>query len=165
MRSSFSKKMRFQIPKEYRKIPEAKELIRLDKEFSKACAQDLRALKRYYLNRDPDALSKCTSRTSKLQEQLQQAEEAYDNATGEPKPIALSESTKNQIKESFKHTNLKDIERKLAKTLAYMIRNGWTDPRIPDAILKMSDGDPACFDVACEQAKTDYRDLLIAAGM
>ena len=36
--------MRFEIPKEYRETPEAKELIRIDKAFTEACADEARAM-------------------------------------------------------------------------------------------------------------------------
>lgn len=160
---TFSERMRFEIPKEHRKTPEAKELIRLDKEFSKACAREARAMKRDLLNKDPDAFLKLSMRTQKLLQQLSNAEEDYDKSTGEPRPVELADSIRNRIRDSFEETAWGQIELNLAKTLAYMKRNGWSDPRIQESIFVVAEGDADAFARACEQARTDYRDLLLAA--
>jgi hypothetical protein len=155
--------MRFEIPKEHRKTPEAKELIRIDKKFSKSCAREARAMKRNLLTKDQDAFLKLSLQTQELHQQLKQAEESYDKATGEPKPVELSDSVRDRIRDSFDGAAWEQIEQKLAKTLAYMNRNEWTDPRILESIFIVAGGDADGFGRACEQARTDYRDLLLAA--
>jgi len=155
--------MRFEIPKEHRKTPEAKELIRLDKEFSKACAREARALKRNLLNKDPDAFLRLSKRTQELLQQLQNAQKDYDKRTGEPKPVKLADSVQSRIRETFDEASWVKVEQDLAKTLAYMKRSGWSDPRIQESIFIVAKGDTDAFSQACELAKQDYRDLLLVA--
>ncbi len=157
--------MQFVIPKEHRNTPEAKELVRIDKAFTKSCAREARALKRNLLVKNQDAFLKLNEQTHKLQQKLQQATEAYDKATGEPKPLELSDPVKKRIKASFSHEEQGHIRQKLAKTLAYMERNSWSDPRILEAIFIVADGNADQFHDACKEALTDYRDLLLKANI
>jgi len=144
-------------------MPEAKELIRIDKKFSKSLAREERAIKRNLLNKDCDAFLKLSQQTHELLGQLKQAKEFYDKATGEPKPVELSDSVRDRIRNSFGDVNGEQVEQELSKTLAYMKRKGWTDPRILESLLIVADGDIDEFSRACELARTDFRDLLLEA--
>ena len=156
--------MRFEIPKEHRDTQEAKNLVQADRMFAKALNASVKALRKGLHQSNPEEFAKITGREQGLIDNLKVAERAYDLALNEPKPIQLDHEVLDRISHEFTHFDKAKAEFIMATTMAHLRRNGFNDPRISDAILTLADGDISKLVTASEEARRDYRDVLLATN-
>ncbi|MGB6220935.1 hypothetical protein [Haloferula sp.] len=152
--------MRFTIPKEHRDTPEAMELVRLDREFNDVLEASVAAMRHGLLESDPKAFARISEREKALLRQIERAEDAYDKALGEPKPINLNPTELSEIGRTFGQADQVEARDVLARTLGYLDRNGPFDRRVSEAMIRVAGGDLHLLHQAAEAAKQDYRDLL-----
>lgn len=155
--------MWFEIPKEFRKTPEAIEMLRIDAEFTKACAAELKAVRSRLWEKSPEAFNALTARTSSLQESLGAAVDAYDQATSEPKSVELPDDLTEAVATQFDVGQQACAIKILSKTLAILRRQRSNDPRIGFCILKLASGDARQLEEIAREACIDYRNIIIAA--
>jgi hypothetical protein len=155
--------MWFEVPKEFRKTPEAKAMLRIDAEFAKALEKEWKALNSGLLEKDPRAFNMLNARSNRLHESLRAAVKAYYLATGEPKPVELPQDLAAAVAEQFDAGDQERVIKILSKTLAILRRQRSNDPRIGFCILKLAAGDARLVEDIAREACTDFRDVLIAA--
>ena len=155
--------MWFEIPDEHRDTHEALEMIRIDAEFAKACSDEVDAVKRKLWESDPVAFEALGDKSRRLQHELKEAVAAFDDATGEPKPLPISDDVLATVQTQFTEDHRDEIVRKLGRTLAYLKRQQVDDPRLPLYVLRIADGDFDRFCRVVTEARVDYRDIVVAA--
>lgn len=156
-------KMWFEIPKKFRKAPEAVELLRIDAEFTKACAEELRAVKTRLWETSPFAFDALCERSRQLQESLKAAVAVYDQATSEPEPGALPPDLVESIARRFEGGERDKVAMLLAKTIAILRRQRFDMPGIAFDILTLADGDCQRVEHIATEACIDFRDVVLAA--
>lgn len=155
--------MWFEVPKEFRKTPEAIEMLRIDAEFTMVCADELEAVRSKLWERSPAEFDALSERSRRLQESLKAAVAAYDHATGEPKAVELSHDLARAIAEQFEGDERDRVVMLLSKTLATLRRQRNNDPRIGLCILKLAAGDAQRIEHIASEACIDFRDVVLAA--
>ena len=155
--------MWFEIPKEFRKTPEALEMLRIDAEFTKVCAEEVKALKSKLWETSPSAFATLCERSRKLHESLKAAVAAYDHATGEPKAVELPKDLARAVAQQFEGEAHDRVVKLLSKTLATLCRQRNNDPRIGYCILKLAAGDARCVEHIAIEACIDFRNIILAA--
>lgn len=156
--------MHFEIPSEFRHVPEAIKLRDLDAEFTEVCALEVAAVNARLWETNLPAFEALNRRSRGLQIALKEAVAAFDTATGEPRPVELPIDVLSAINEQFADSNRPAVAAKLAKTMAYLQRQRVTDPRIALDILKLAKGEPHRVAQYADLARVDYRDILLSAG-
>ena len=155
--------MWFNIPLEHQGKPEALRLIALDDEFTKACAEEHKAVMTKLWKRDPTAFEALCGKVRQLQKDLKEATLVYDAATGEPKPLLLPSVVEAEIRELFDSQHQALVITILSKTLAHLQRQGVNDRRVVEGIVRLSGGDVERFTKLAQAAQEDYRDVLLSA--
>jgi hypothetical protein len=155
--------MWFEVPKEFRKIPEAIEMLRIDAEFTRVCADELEAVRSKLWERSPAEFDALSERSRSLQESLKAAVAAYDQATGEPKAIELPHDLSRAVAEQFDGDERDRVVKLLSKALATLRRQQCNDPRIGFCILKLAGGDARRVEHIAREACIDFRDVIVAA--
>ncbi len=156
--------MHFEIPSELQHVPEAIKLRDLDAEFTEVCALEVASVNARLWETDLSAFEALNTRSKELQIALKEAVAAFDNATGEPRPIELPLDVLSAINEQFTDSDRPAVAAKLAKTMAYLQRQRVTDPRIALYILKLAKEEPNRVTEYADLARVDYRDILLSAG-
>jgi hypothetical protein len=155
--------MWFEVPKEFRKTPEAIEMLRIDAEFSKSLEEELKAVHSRLWEKSLADFEALNARTNRLHESLGAAVKAYDLATGEPKCVELPQDLAAAVAEQFDTGDQDRVIKVLSKTLAILRRQRSNDPRIGFCILKLASGDARLVEDIARDACIDYRDIIIAA--
>ena len=152
--------MWFEIPKEHADTPEAKRLLELDAEFSEVCALNQKAVTIKQYEADPVAVEALSKRSRELQQAIKVALAAYDQATGEPKPVDLSPDVLQEIHRQFDATDCNTVIMKLSKTLGYLRRQGNEDPRIAKYILILANTSKERILDLADEAVSDFRNII-----
>lgn len=153
----------FVIPEEFRDIPEAVEVRRLDAEFGKSCEVMHEAVKAGLWRTAREEFEALDRDQSRLHRELRAAREAFDHATGEPKPLALPPDVVEAIDSQFPKEEGKRVTQILAKTMAHLERYWPGNPRVTHCILKLAAGDVARVEEVAALARIDFRDVIVAA--
>ena len=156
--------MHFEIPSEFRHIPEAIKLYDLDAKFTEVCALEVAAVKARLWETDLAGFTALEARSRELRRALKDAVAAFDHATGEPRPIELPHDILSVINEQFADSDRPAVAATIAKTLAYLQRQRVSDPRVALFILKLAKGEPKRVTQYADQARVDYRDIILSAG-
>lgn len=156
--------MHFEIPIEFRHVPEAIKLRDLDAEFAEVCALEVAAVNTRLWETDLAAFEALNARSRGLQNSLKEALAAFDNATGEPRPVELSLDVLRAINEQFADADRPAVAATLGKTLAYLQRQRVNDPMVAFYILKLANGELNRVSLYADLARVDYRDIILSAG-
>ena len=152
--------MWFEIPKEFADTPEAKRLLDLYAEFTEICAQEHKAVTTNQYVTEPVAFEELSRRSRELHQALNDAEIAYDQATGEPKPIDLSPNVVREINQQFTASDRDEVIAKISKTLGYLRRQRVEDNRIAKYVLTLANGDKDQVITYADEAKSDFRNII-----
>ena len=155
--------MWFEVPKEFRKTPESKEMLRINAEFAKALEKELKAVRSRLWEKSMADFEALNARSNRLHEALRAAVKAYDLATGEPKPVELPQDLAAAVAEQFDTGDQERVIKILSKTLAILQRQRCHDPRIGFCILKLASGNAQLVEDIAKDACIDFRNILIAA--
>jgi hypothetical protein len=155
--------MWFEIPKEHRKMPEVIEMLRLDAQFTKICAEELKAVRSRLWERSLPEFEALNERSNQLHQSLKAAVAAYDLATGEPRAAELPEDLVMAVSQQFDVEARDNVLTLLSKTLATLRRQRHNDPRIGFCILKLAGGDARRVEHIAREACIDFRDVIVAA--
>ena len=155
--------MWFDISKEYRKTPEAIEIIRLDAEFTKICAEELKAVRSKLWESSLPEFEALNEKSNQLHQSLKAAVAAYDLATGEPKAAELPQDLAMAVAQQFNDEDRARVLTILSKTIATLRRQRHNDPRIGFCILKLAAGDARRVEHIAREACIDFRDVIVAA--
>jgi hypothetical protein len=153
-----------EIPKEFRDIPEAARLRRADAELSAAARKALEAVRESRV----DLIGEQHLRRARTE--LQEAQRAYDAATGEPKPVGLTPAVVAEVERQFPASQVQEVidllDRSCGRTLPFF-RDATAQKleRIRLCALKVGSGDLVRLRQAVELANTDWRDLICAADI
>ena len=151
------------IPDEFRDLPEAERLRRAGAEFSAAAQRARKAI-----GGGHEAMRLCFEETRRAQFELQEAQRAFDAATGEPKPVGLTLAVIAKVERQFsaeQRDAVKELlDRSCGRTLPLM-RDATPEAleRIRLCALKIAKGDVAKLRQAVDLANIDWRDLICAA--
>ena len=152
--------MKFEIPKEHTDTPEAKRLLEIDAEFTAVCALQHKAIITKQYQSDPAAFEALDKQSRALRQALNDAELAYDQATGEPKPVNLSPDVVQEIERQFAANDGAEVIAKLAKTLGYLRRQRVEDNRIAKYVLLLAKGNKEQVAYFADAATNDFRDII-----
>lgn len=153
--------MWFEIPKEHADAPEAKRLVEIYTEFAEACAQQCEAITKKHYESAPAAFEALGLRARTLQHALKDAEIAFDQATGEPKPVGLPPDLVREINRQFSTRDCNDVIAKLSKTLGYLRRQRVEDDRIAKYVLILANGNKEEVFHYADIAQIDFRDIIL----
>jgi hypothetical protein len=154
----------YKIPEEFRDRPEANRLNKAEASFS-AAAQEARSSR--FENEEQIRL--VGEQLRRAQDELQQAQKAFDLATGEPKPAGLTAAVVEEIGKQFpakQHDVVKEIiDRRCGRTLPFQ-REATAEEmeHIRLCVLRLSKGDLSELRKWVELANIDQRDVLLAAA-
>ncbi len=153
----------FEIPKQFRNTPEAARLRRADAEFSAAIERERRSI-----GQTGERVRLISEHVRRAQTELQEAQRAFDAATGEPKPVGLTPAVVAEVERQFpasQHQEVIDLlDRSCGRTLP-LFRDATAQKleHIRLIALKVGSGDLTRLRDAVELANIDWRDLIRAA--
>ena len=154
----------FVIPEEFRDLPEAVEVRRLDAEFTDACEAEHEALKAGMMRSSPEVFNGVSQKATRLARELKAAKQAFDLATGEPGPAPLPPEVMEEIRGRFAGEDGMRVFLILGRTMAYLRRQSPGDhSRVMFCILKLADGDADRLAEMATLARNDWRDVIVAA--
>jgi len=154
----------FKIPDEFRDIPEAVELRQAEARFKAAIEQEKR------ITQDSEKqVHLITGKLRQAQADLQRAQNAFDAATGEPKPVGLTSAVIEEVSCLFPVQEREDVEnlldRSCGRTLPFHRDSSAQKlEHIRLCVLRLSRGDVAKLRQWIEFANVDWRDVIYAAS-
>lgn len=154
----------YKIPEEFRDLPEADRLRRTQATFATAAEEG-----RNLTLENEKRVRLVGERLRNAQNELQQAQKAFDLATGEPKPVGLTAAVVDEISKQFP-----DEERAIVKEIMDK-ECGRTIPFCRQAtaqeleyvrlcVLRLSKGNVSELRKWVDLANIDQRDVFVAAG-
>jgi hypothetical protein len=153
----------FKIPDEFRDVPEATKVREAQARFERAIEQEKRATEQ-----TGERVHLISGELRQAQEELQRAQDAFDAATGEPKPVGLTPAVIDEIAKHFppgQHPQVRDLlDRGCGRTIPFRREATaeqleWT--RL--AVLRLSKGDFSELGKWVDLANIDERDVVHAA--
>jgi hypothetical protein len=154
----------YKIPEQFRDRPEADRLRKAEASFS-AAAQSARNL----TFENTERVRVVGEELRQAQNELQQAQKAFDLATGEPKPVGLTAAVLDEISKQFpseQHDVVKEImDRECGRTIPFQ-REATVEELeyIRLCVLRLSRGDLSELRKWVELANVDQRDVFLAAA-
>ncbi len=154
----------YKIPDEFRDLPEADRFRKAQATFS-AAAEEGRSL----TFEDEKRVRLVGEQLRNAQNELQQAQKAFDLATGEPKPVGLTTAVVEEISKHFpaaQHDSVKQIlDQECGRTISFCREATAQELEyIRLCVLRLSKGDLSGLRKWVELANIDQRDVLLAAG-
>jgi len=154
----------YKIPEEFRDLPEADRLRKAQAAFSAAAEQGKRLT-----FEDKERVRLVGEQLRNAQNELQQAQKAFDLATGEPKPVGLTHAVVDEISKQFpadQREAVREImDNECGRTIPFQ-REATAEQLeyIRLCVLRLSKGNLAELRKWVELANIDQRDVLLAAG-
>jgi hypothetical protein len=163
MRSAAEAAM-YKIPDEFQHLPEAARLKIAQTKFA-ASAEHARHLS----FKDEEEIRLAGEQLRRAQNELQQAQKAFDHATGEPKPVGLTPRVVDEIAKHFPPEQLEDVKHLLddecGRTIPFFREATAEDvEHIRVCVLRLSRGNLSELREWIRLANIDQRDVLLAAG-
>jgi len=154
----------YQIPDEFRDLPEALRLKQAQSEFRAASQQG-----RHLPRDDKDRLRTIGEQLRRAQVELQKAQAAFDAATGEPKPVGLTPAVLEEIARHFPPEQRPQVSEFLDRACGRTIplRREATAQELEYirlCVLRLSKGDLVELRKWVELANKDERDVLVSVG-
>jgi len=154
----------YKIPDEFRDLPEAKRLRGAQAKFS-AAAEEGRRL----TFENEERVSLVGEQLRNAQKELQQAQKAFDVATGEPKPVGLTPAVVDEIARQFSPEQCEEVKRILDRECGRTIpfcRKATAEELeyIRLCVLRLSKGNFSELRRWVELANIDQRDVMLPAG-
>lgn len=154
----------YKIPEEFRDLPEAVRLRRAQAVFA-AAAEEGRNL----AFEDEEKVRLIGERLRDAQNELGDAQKAFDLATGEPKPVGLTPAIVEEISKHFpatQHDVVREIlDKECGRTIPFCREAAAQELEyIRLCVLRLSKGDMTELRKWVELANVDQRDVLLAAG-
>ena len=153
----------FKIPDEFREIPEAVKLREAETRFEAAIEEERRATQR-----SGERVHLISEQLRHAQEELQRAQDTFDAATGEPRPVGLTPAVVEEITKHFspvQHQQVQELlDRSCGRTIPF--RREATPEQLEWtrlAVLRLSKGDLSELGKWVELANIDERDVTHAA--
>jgi len=153
------------IPDEFRDLPEAVRLRHAQAKFAIAAenARDLGSEDQKVIRRKGEQLRAA-------QNELRQAQQAFDRATGEPKPIGLTEAVVVEIAKHFRSEQIEQVKSFLqtecGRTIPFF-REATPEQleHIQIGVLRLSEGKFSELRKWVGLANIDHRDVILAASL
>jgi len=154
----------YKIPEEFRDLPEADRLRKAESSFS-AAAQEGRRL----TFENAERVRVVGEQMRRAQNELQQAQKAFDRATGEPNPVGLTAAVVDEIGKQFpveEHGLVKEImDERCGRTIPFQREATAGElEHIRLCVLRLSKGNLSELRRWIELANVDPRDVLLAAA-
>ena len=154
----------YRIPDEFRDIPEANRLREAQAQFEAAIEEEKRLTQR-----TRERVHLISEQLRKAQGDVQQAQDAFDAVTGEPKPPGLTAAVTQEISRLFpppEHNAVAEfIDRSCGRTIPFRresTANELEYTRI--CVIRLSGGDFAKFRKEVEIANLDERAIIYSAA-
>jgi hypothetical protein len=154
----------FDIPEEFRNIPEAARLRRAEAEFLKAIEQE-----RHVIGQTDERAQRISEQARRAHAELMEVQHAFDSTTGEPQPVGLTPALIAGIERQFPTSQHEEVthllDRSCGRTLPFF-REATAEKleHLRLCALKVGAGDLARLRRAVELANRDWRDLIMAAN-
>ena len=153
----------FKIPEEFRDIPEAIRLREAEVQFEAAIEQEKRATQQ-----SGERVHLIGRKLRHAQEELQKAQDAFDAATGEPKPVGLTPAVVEEISLLFSPPERRHVEEVLdqscGRTLPFQREATAQElEHIRICVLRLSSSDLKKLHEWIDLANVDERDVILAA--
>jgi hypothetical protein len=154
----------YKIPDEFQDLPEAAGLRKAQARFA-AAAKYARRL----TVENEQAVRRVGEELRRAQNDLQQAQKAFDRVTGEPKPVGLTAGVIDEIGKHFPATQIEEVknflDRECGRTIPFCREAAAQELEyIRLSVLRLSKGNLSELRRWVELANLDQRDVMLAAG-
>jgi len=117
---------------------------------------------------DTNEVQEKASALVEAEERMKAAEAAFDQGTGGPEPVPLTDAVRRKVQQSFPSEQRAEVTRLLERECANNLPFSDADPseaieRVRLAVLKVADGSEAELRKEIDAAKRDWRDVINAA--
>jgi ADP-heptose:LPS heptosyltransferase len=154
----------YKIPDQFRDLPEAARLRNAQAKFAAAAEEG-----RHLTFENEEQVRSVGEQLRRAQNELQQAQKAFDLLTGEPKPVGLTPGVVDEIGKHFSAEQIREVRKLLEEECGRTIpfyREATAEQLeyIRICVLRLSKGDLSQLRNWVALANIDQRDVLLAAG-